>query len=134
MICILKKYIYPAYVSKHNSNCEKQAILLMIPNGEWRHYIAVKQLSASLRGITSKYHGDSHCLHCLHFFRTESKFKSHKKVWENKDFYNIVMPSKDTKILQLNQYQKSCKAPFIVYVDLECLTEKINGCKTNPEN
>ena len=106
----------------------------MIANGECGHYIAVKQLSALLRGIASKYHGDSHCLNCLHFFRTESKFKSHKKVWENKDFYNIVMPSKDTKILQLNQYQKSYKASFIVYVDLECLTEKINGCKTNPEN
>ena len=29
-----KEKIYPAYVSKHNSNCEKQVILLMIPNGE----------------------------------------------------------------------------------------------------
>ena len=29
-----KKNIYPAYVSKNNSNCQKQAILLMIPNGE----------------------------------------------------------------------------------------------------
>ena len=28
--------IYPAYVSKHNSNREKQVILLMIPNGEGR--------------------------------------------------------------------------------------------------
>ena len=29
-----KEKIYPAYVSKHNSNHEKQVILLMIPNGE----------------------------------------------------------------------------------------------------
>ena len=29
-----KKYIYPADVSKHNSNCEKQINLLMISNGE----------------------------------------------------------------------------------------------------
>ena len=47
-----KKKIYPAYVSKHNSNREKQVILLMISNGEkqreaksegrpW-HYFAVK--------------------------------------------------------------------------------------------
>ena len=26
------------------------------------------------------------------------------------------------------------KAPFISYADLECLIEKINGCKNNPEN
>ena len=29
-----KEKIYPAYFSKHNSNLEKQVILLMIPNGE----------------------------------------------------------------------------------------------------
>ena len=48
-----KEKIYPAYVSKHNSNFKKQVILLMIPNGAgWRwHYLAVKKLSA-LRGIT----------------------------------------------------------------------------------
>ena len=44
------------------------------------------------------------------------------------------MPSKDTKILEFNQYQKSDKAPFIIYADLECIIEKIDGCKNNPEN
>ena len=38
-----KEKIYPAYVSKHNSNYEKQVIHLMISNGgkQW-HYLAVK--------------------------------------------------------------------------------------------
>ena len=31
-----KKKIYPAYVSKHNRNFEKQVILLMTPNREGR--------------------------------------------------------------------------------------------------
>ena len=44
------------------------------------------------------------------------------------------MPSEGTKILEFNQYQKSDKAPFIIYADLECIIEKINGCKNNPEN
>ena len=43
------------------------------------------------------------------------------------------MPSKDTKILQFNQYQKSDKATFIIYADLESTIEKIDGCKNNPE-
>ena len=53
----------PAYVSKINSNCEKQIVLLMIPNEEKKgwHYLAVKNLSALLRGIASRHHG--HCLH-----------------------------------------------------------------------
>ena len=44
------------------------------------------------------------------------------------------MPSEDTKILKLSQYQKSDKAPFIIYADLECILEKIDGWKNNPKN
>ena len=44
------------------------------------------------------------------------------------------MPSEDTEILGFNQYKNFDKAPFIIYADLECLIEKIDGCKNNPEN
>ena len=44
------------------------------------------------------------------------------------------MPSEDTKILKFNQYQKFDKAIFLLYEDLECIIEKIDGCKNNPEN
>ena len=65
MFCMLKKKkTYPAYVSKHNSNREKQAIFLMIPNGEGWDYLAVKRLSTLLRGITSKHLGDFYYLFC----------------------------------------------------------------------
>ena len=75
---IKEKKICSAYISKTNRNCEKQIILLMIPNEgkEGRHYLAVKILSTLLRGITSKHHGIFYCLNCLHFFRAESKLKS----------------------------------------------------------
>ena len=40
------------------------------------------------------------------------------------------MASEDTtKILEFNQYDKSDKAQFIIYADLEFLIEKIDGCK-----
>ena len=45
MVCVLKKKTYSAYVSKHNSNHEKQVILLTIPNAEkFRHCIAVTKI------------------------------------------------------------------------------------------
>ena len=75
-----------------------------------------------------------YCLNCLHSFATENKRESHKKVCENKDFCNVLMLSENTKILKFDQYQKSEKASFIIYVDLECLIEKIDECKNNPEN
>ena len=70
-----RRKMYPAYISKYNSNREKPVILLMVPNGEklrlW-HYLAVKKLSALLRGITPKYCGYFYCLNCLHSFKQAS--------------------------------------------------------------
>ena len=37
------------------------------------------------------------------------------------------MHSENFKILESNQYKKSDKTPCIIYADLECLIEKING-------
>ena len=40
------------------------------------------------------------------------------------DFCNVIIPSEDTKTLEFNQYQKSDKASFIIYADLEYLIHK----------
>ena len=102
--CAKKEKIYSIFVSKHNLNCEKQVILLMIPHGVKRkfkcegqrwHCLAVKNLSALLRGMKSKHCDNFYCLNCLHFLGTKSKLESHKKVCENKDFRNAKMPSKE---------------------------------------
>ena len=44
------------------------------------------------------------------------------------------MPFQNTKILKFNKYQIYDKAPCIIYADLECIIEKIEGCKNNLEN
>ena len=55
-----------------------------------------------------------------------NKLETQKKVCENKDFCNVVMPFEDTKILEFNKHQKSDKVTFIIYSDFECLMEKID--------
>ena len=99
MFCMLKKKIYPPFVSK-----QKQVILLMISIRQklW-HYLAIKILSALLRGIMSKHYGDFYCLNSFHSFRTKNELESHKRICENKDFCNVIMPSEDIKILEFNQ-------------------------------
>ena len=89
----------------------------MIPNEEKErcHYLAVKKLSTLIRGIASKYHGDFYCLNFLHSFRTENK------LCKNKDFWGIVIPSEEDKILELNSYMKFDKIPYINYADIESL-------------
>ena len=85
---------------------KKQVITLMNRNGESWHYLAVKKLSALLLLlllllIISKHKGDFYCLNYLGLvcFRRKSKLELHQKVYENKDFCNIVMPTEDTKVL-----------------------------------
>ena len=45
-----------------------------------------KNISALLKGLTSKLVGDFYCLNCLHSFRTKNKIKSHEGICENEDF------------------------------------------------
>ena len=67
------------------------------------------------------------------FMALEQK-KNLNRWCENKDFCNVIIPSENTKILGFNQYQKSVKAPSFICVNLECLIEKIAGCRNNPKN
>ena len=43
------------------------------------------------------------------------------------------MPEENNKILKYNHGEKSMKVPFVIYVDLECLLEKISTCHNNTE-
>ena len=80
----------------------------MIPDGIGWHYFPVEKLTSLLKEITSKNNGDFYCLNYLYSFRTKKR-QSHKKVCENKDFWNIVMPSGETKILEFKEYSISDK-------------------------
>ena len=106
----------------------------MIPNEEKWHYLAFIKLSALLRGINSKRHADFYCLNYLHCFATKKDLELHEKICENKDFRNVIMPYEGIEILELNQYLKFDKAPFIIFSDLECKIEKIDRCRNNTEN
>ena len=93
---------------KKNANVQRPQLseLSLKDDGIILQLSCSKKLSVLLQGIASKRHGGFYCLNCLHSFATERKPESHKKVWENKDFCNVIMPS-DTNALEFNQYQKS---------------------------
>ena len=105
----------------------------MVTDGEKWHYLAVKKMFALFKRVTSKHDADFYCLNCLHSFRRENKLKKHKNVCENHDYCNVEMPEEDNKILKYNHGEKSMRAPFIIYADLECLPEKMSTCHNNPE-
>ena len=79
------KEIRHACKSKYNLKRENQLILLMITDSEKWHYLAVKSLTALLRGTTGNNNGEFYCLDCFRLYTTKSKLKKHKKVFENHD-------------------------------------------------
>ena len=120
-----KKEIELAYTSKYNYKHKKQVILLMITDdGKRWHYLAVRSLSALLRGISSSNNGDFYCLNCFHSYRTLNKLKKHERVCNNHDYCHVDMPEEGKNILKYSPRDKLLKAPFIIYADLECLLKK----------
>ena len=91
------KKISHAYKSKYNSTHRNQVILLMITDGEKWHYLAVKNLSALLKGIISKQKGDFYCLNCFRAYTTRNKLERHKRVCKNHDYCCVEMPNEDIK-------------------------------------
>ena len=108
------KEIRQAYISEHNDKRNSQVNLLMITDGtsNW-HYLAIKNLSGLLRGITSNHNGDFYCLNCLHSYRTISKLKKHEKICKNHDFCHLKMPDVDNNILESKPGKKSLKHPLL---------------------
>ena len=126
------KEIRHAYKSKYKLKCKNQVILLTITDGEKWHYLAVKKLSPLLRGITGNNNEDFYCLHCFCSYTTENKLGKHRNVCENHDYCYVEMPKEYNKILKYNHGEKSMKAPFVIYADLESLTEKMSTYYNNP--
>ena len=92
------------------------------------HYLALKSLFGLLTGTTSNHHEDFYCLNCFHSYRTLNKLKKHERVCNNHDYCHVDMPKKHEEMKYLPG-EKSLKAPFITYVDLECLLKKRNILK-----
>ena len=129
-----KKEICHAYISQYNHKDKNQVILLIITDDDERwHYLSVIILSALLRGISSSNNGDFYCLNCFHSYRTHNKLKKHERVCNNHDYCHVGMPTEDSKILKYRPGEKSLKAPFIIYADLECILKNEQSNLTQSE-
>ena len=103
----------------------------MIGDGKKYHYLAVTNLSGLLQGNSSNHRGDFYCLNCFNSYTTENKLKEHEEICDNHDSCRIKMPNEP--ILKYNPGEKSLKAPFLFFLDLECTLKKVESCRNNPE-
>ena len=105
----------------------------MIGDGEKYHYLAVTNLSGLLQGNSSNHEGDFYCLNCFNSYTSKYKLKEHEEICNNHNCYRIEMPQWVNKILKHNPGEKLLKAPFTIYLDLECTLKKLQSIQNNPE-
>ena len=119
------KKVCVVYKSKHNNKRKNHVILLMIGDVEKYNYLALTNLSALLQKISSKHKENFYCLKCFNSYTTKSKLKEHEEICNNHDSCHLEMPNWVNKMLGHNPGEKSLKAPFTNYLDLECTLKKI---------
>ena len=116
-----------AYRSKYNNKREKQVNLLMNTDGNKWHYLSITNLSALLEEKLSNHHGDFYCLNCFNSYATKNKLEEHEEICNNHDSYRIEMPKFAKRIIKYAHGVKSLRAPFAIYLGLECLLKKKNN-------
>ena len=127
------KQIRQAYKSDYSYKRYNQIILLMITDGEKWHYLALKSLSALLRGLTSNHNGDFYCLNCFRSYSTKNRLEKREADCFDHDYCYVKMPNEGNKTLKYNRREKSLKVPFTIFSHLEALLKKIHSCQNNPK-
>ena len=107
-----------AYISLYNSDREDQVILLRITDGKKWHYLAVKKLSALLRGITSKHNGGSYCINRFHSYSTKEKLKNLRK------FHLLFMMINNPKKLSTTKINKHTPSGYSLFTHCSFDTTK----------
>ena len=105
----------------------------MISNGKRSHYLAVTNLSALFGGISSNLKEDFYCLNCFNSYTTKNKLKEYEQICNDDDSCCLDMSSCTGKTLKYNPGEKSLKAPFAIYIDLECILKKVQSSQNNPQ-
>ena len=90
-------------------------------------------MSALFKEKLSNHKEDFYCLNCFNSYASKNKLIEHKEICNDHDSCRIQMPKWVEKILKYNPGEKSLKAPFAIYLDLECLLKKEQSCENNPE-
>ena len=105
--------------------------LLRIEQNNNENYVLIKDYNR-LMGSQANNHKTKifHCIYCQHGFQSEKLLNAHiSKGCMANDIQQTKMPEEGTS-MKFEKHFKKLKAPFVIYVDFECLTtETSDGIK-----
>ena len=119
--------IYTVCRSKHNVECKKQVNLLLIEDGEKRHYNPIKNISRLLSKLNGKTrHAYHFCMNCLNGFQIASARDKHYEYCSSSGHVKVNMPTKEGKWLKFHGGQYQLKVSFMLYADFESVLKPVD--------
>ena len=98
-----KKSIYTARRSQFNGKCDQEAHLLMIPEGENRHYTAINNLQTLLKFLNTTYRGAYHfSINYLNGFRIASARNKYFEYYSSNVHVKVKTPLEKEKWLKFH--------------------------------
>ncbi|XP_049947119.1 uncharacterized protein LOC126455272 [Schistocerca serialis cubense] len=124
----------PIHISKQRYNRHANLLVLQTDFSNIYHFYCITNLSRLMRSSLTSHKQSIHfCERCLCYFYTEDKLKVHLEDCIKFQAVRTVMPSKETKTIQFQNYCNKEKVPFVVYGDIECMLQPLTTCSQSSE-
>ena len=123
---------FPIHISKETF--KDQMNLLLITKDEKKHHILIKDFNTFMYNQSKHKEKKHFCMFCLQCFSSESILVKHaNNCLTINGAQAINMPKQGDNILKFNNFHKQLPVPFIIYVDFEAITKKVQGCEQSEE-
>ena len=115
------------YICRKGEEYPRVADLMLITDGNKKHYVAIKLLGRLLSSQNSKHKESQHfCTNCLQGFPTEKSRDEHHSYCRHNEAVRIEMSVKKPTV-EYSDGQYQFKVPFMMYADFESILEPIQG-------
>ena len=123
------------YICRNSKHYDRKNVvnLLLITDGEKRHYTAIKSLTMLLASSNSKHKCKQHfCPNCLQGFHSETSRDKHFEYCKDNKLVRIEMPKEDS-FMEFHNGQNQLKVPFAMYADFKAILKPTEEPSPNPE-
>ncbi|PFX30928.1 Schlafen family member 5 [Stylophora pistillata] len=107
--------------------------LLLISEGDKKHYCLIKNLSRLVSSSLSKNeHKKFICRRCLNYFGSQRVLDTHSELCQDHEAVSEKMPKEGT-YLSFKNHQKQMTMPFVIYADFESIIKPLDTVQAYPE-
>ena len=117
------------YICRKGADYERSVNLMILEDGEKKHYVAIKSIERLLSKMNSKHNPSQHfCNNCLQSFKTQESRDNHYEYCRSNESVRTEIPTR----IEYSKGQHQFKVPFIMYADFESILEPIQGISNDP--